>query len=127
MQVSTVTRTLLRRSLILQAAGAALAVGGAAYYFTHPQRVAATLPTTMEPYAHGVTLTATDGASLYATWIPGRRADGRPGSPRQAKKRPESDRSLSSLLPNPIFEVSIEGLGRGGRRPRPPRWFSRSG
>jgi uncharacterized protein len=78
MQVSEVTRTLLRRSLVLQAAGAALAVGGAAYYFTHPQRVAAELPEAILTVAESVTLTAQDGASLHATWIPGRGKDGKP-------------------------------------------------
>ncbi len=78
MQVSLVTRMLLRRSLVLQAAGAALAVGGAAYYFTHPQRVAAELPETIQSHAHSVTLTASDGTSLHATWIPGAGPDGKP-------------------------------------------------
>lgn len=78
MQVSLVTRMLLRRSLALQAAGAALAVGGAAYYFTHPQRVAAELPDTIQSHAHSITLKAADGASLHATWIPGQGADGQP-------------------------------------------------
>lgn len=78
MQVSTVTRTLLRRSLILQAAGAALAVGGAAYYFTHPQRIAAGIPEAILPRARGITLKAADGASLYATWIPGHGPGGKP-------------------------------------------------
>lgn len=78
MQVALVTRMLLRRSLVLQAAGAALAVGGAAYYFTHPQRVAVELPDTLRSGARSVTLVATDGASLHAVWIPGRREDGRP-------------------------------------------------
>lgn len=78
MQVSLVTRMLVRRSLVLQAAGAALAVGGAAYYFTHPQRVAAELPEVIEPNAHSVKVTATDGAVLHAIWIPGCGRDGKP-------------------------------------------------
>lgn len=67
---------LLRRSLVVQAAGAALAVGGAAYYFTHPQRVASELPEDLKAVAESVTLTAADGARLHATWIPGGRANG---------------------------------------------------
>src|SRR5512142_847652 len=78
MQVALVTRMLLRRSLMLQAAGAALAVGGAAYYFTHPQRVVAELPEPILSSAQSVTLAASDGASLHATWIPGAGADGKP-------------------------------------------------
>ncbi len=78
MQVSLVTRMLLRRSLMLQAAGAALAVGGAAYYFTHPQRIVAELPDSIQANAHSVTLTAVDGAALHGTWIPGRGPHGRP-------------------------------------------------
>lgn len=77
MQVSPVTRRLLRRSLILQAAGTALAVGGAAYYFTHPQRVVAQLPERFKS-AESVTLTASDGALLHALWIPGQGPNGRP-------------------------------------------------
>jgi len=67
---------LLRRSLVVQAAGAALAVGGAAYYFTHPQRVASELPEDLQEIAKSVTLTAADGARLHATWIPGVGANG---------------------------------------------------
>ena len=78
MQVSLVTRMLLRRSLVLYTAGAALAVGGAAYYFTHPQRVVAELPETIQSGAESVTLVAADGASLHATWIPGRGPKGTP-------------------------------------------------
>jgi pimeloyl-ACP methyl ester carboxylesterase len=78
MQVSPVTRRLLRRSLMLQAAGVALAAGGAAYYFTHPQRVAAQLPEELQATSQSVTLTGSDGALLHATWIPGRGRDGRP-------------------------------------------------
>ena len=63
---------------MLQAAGAALAAGGAAYYFTHPQRVAAQLPEQLQAIAQSVTLTGSDGAPLRATWIPGRGPDGRP-------------------------------------------------
>lgn len=77
MQVSPIARRLLRRSLVLQAAGTALAVGGAAYYFTHPQRVAAQLPERFLS-AESVTLTASDGAVLHALWIPGRGPDGKP-------------------------------------------------
>ena len=73
MQISLATRMLLRRSLVIQAAGAALAVGGAAYYFTHPQRVASELPEDLKEVAQSVTLTASDGARLHATWIPGER------------------------------------------------------
>jgi pimeloyl-ACP methyl ester carboxylesterase len=78
MQVSPVTRRLLQRTLILQAAGTALAVGGAAYYFTHPQRVAAQLPERFQPAAQSVTLAAGDGALLHAMWIPGQGSDGKP-------------------------------------------------
>jgi alpha-beta hydrolase superfamily lysophospholipase len=80
MQVSPVTRRLLQRTLILQAAGTALAAGGVAWYFTHPQRVAALLPERFQPVARSVTLTASDGALLHATWIPGARADGTPAA-----------------------------------------------
>jgi pimeloyl-ACP methyl ester carboxylesterase len=76
MQVPPVTRRLLRQSLILQAAGTALAVGGAAYYFTHPQRVVAPIPERFLPAARSVSISASDGALLHATWIPGRAADG---------------------------------------------------
>ncbi|MGE5601403.1 MAG: alpha/beta hydrolase [Nitrososphaerales archaeon] len=78
MQVSLVTRMLSRRSLALQAAGAVLAESGAAYYFTHPFRVAAELPETIRSSAQSVTVTAADGASLHAIWIPGRGSNGQP-------------------------------------------------
>ena len=78
MQVPPVTRRLLRRSLILQAAGTALAVGGAAYYFTHPQRVAAQLPERFQPAMQSVTITGSDGAPLHGLWIPGSGPDGKP-------------------------------------------------
>ncbi len=78
MQVSLVTRMLLRRSLVLQAAGAALAVGGAAYYFTHPQRVAVELPESIQANVHSITLHAADDAPLHALWLPGVDEDGQP-------------------------------------------------
>lgn len=78
MQVSIVTQMLLRRSVLMQTAGTALAAGGAAYYFSHPQRFAVELPESLAPGAQSVTLTANDGAALHATWIPGHGSRGKP-------------------------------------------------
>lgn len=75
--ISIVARTLLGRSLLVQAAGAALAAGGAAYYFTHPQRVLVHLPEDLASRAESVTLAAADGAALHAWWIPGERQNGK--------------------------------------------------
>lgn len=71
MTIGLVAQTLLRRSLILQAAGVAVTAGSAAYYFTHPQRIVAELPSDLRQQAVDVTLAARDGARLHATWLPG--------------------------------------------------------
>ncbi len=75
--ISIVARTLLGRSLLVQAAGAAIAAGGAAYYFTHPQRALVHLPEDLASRAESVTLAAADGAALRAWWIPGERQNGK--------------------------------------------------
>lgn len=63
---------LLRRSVLLQAAGMALAAGGAAYYFTHPPRVTVDLPPSLVAVGRDVWLTAEDGIRLHAYWLGGR-------------------------------------------------------
>lgn len=63
---------LLRRSVLLPAAGAAVTAGGAAFYFTHPQRVAAELPADLAAGARDVYLSARDSAQLHAVWLTGR-------------------------------------------------------
>lgn len=76
--IPIITGVLLRRSLLVQAAGAAIAAGGAAYYFTHPQRILVDLPEDLASRTEHVTITAADGAQLHALWIPGDGPDGRP-------------------------------------------------
>lgn len=71
MITNTFTKVLLQRSLLLQAAGVAMAAGSAAYYFTHPQRVVAELPPDLSSGAQDVYLLARDGARLHAVWLPG--------------------------------------------------------
>ena len=83
----------LWRSLVFQAAGAVLAVGGAAYYLTHPQRITVELPEDLKLAAQDVTLTATDGAQLHAKWIPGRGQDG--PSNRTIADRTIADRTIA--------------------------------
>jgi pimeloyl-ACP methyl ester carboxylesterase len=62
---------LLSRGLLVQAVSGALIAGGAAYYFTHPQRVVADLPPDLAERGQDVSLTAQDGALLHAIWLPG--------------------------------------------------------
>jgi pimeloyl-ACP methyl ester carboxylesterase len=50
-------------------AGEALATG-AAYYFTHPQRVVAEVPADLEPRSEEVTVTTRDGVRLRGVWLP---------------------------------------------------------
>jgi len=56
-----------------------LAAGGAAFYFTHPQRVVAELPSDLAAIGQDVYRIAQDGARLHAIWIPGH--DDRDGQP----------------------------------------------
>ncbi len=67
----TFARTLLRRSLLLPAAGLGLAATAMRFYLTHPQRVIAELPADLAEGSQDVFLTAEDGARLHAVWLPG--------------------------------------------------------
>ncbi len=67
-----IPEVLLQRVVLTQIAGAAMAAGGAAYYFTHPPRVVAELPPDLAEIAQDVRLDAPDGVQLHAVWLPGR-------------------------------------------------------
>ena len=63
---------LLRRSLLLPAAGLGLAATAMRYYLTHPQRAVAELPADLAAEAQDVFIAAEDGAQLHAVWLGGR-------------------------------------------------------
>ena len=64
--------------MLLKTAGMRLAAGGAAFYFTHPQRVVAELPPGLAAIGQDVYRSAQDGSRLHGVWIPGEGQDGRP-------------------------------------------------
>jgi len=70
--MKTLSHAPWRKWLLLQtAAGIGLVVGGARYYFTHPQRVVATLPPDLAPGSREVFLPGSDGVRLHGVWMGG--------------------------------------------------------
>jgi uncharacterized protein len=78
MASDTASQDLPRGVVLLRTAGMKLAAGGAAFYFTHPQRVVAELPPGLAAIGQDVYRPAQDGARLHGVWIPGEGRDGRP-------------------------------------------------
>ncbi len=74
MALKIIPRTLLRRSLLLPAAGLGLAASAMRYYLTHPQRAVVELPEDLAPHAAEVSLVAEDGVRLHGVWLAGRDA-----------------------------------------------------
>jgi alpha-beta hydrolase superfamily lysophospholipase len=65
-------RLLLRRSLLLPAAGLGLAASATRYYLTHPKRAVVDLPEDLARHAEEVWLAAEDGVRLHGVWLAGR-------------------------------------------------------